>query len=218
LSTSFPIGLFCGTFNPIHNAHLLLAQCACEQFQLKKVYFVTSPRPPHRRDISLPGETRHAMVSKAVSENNSFIASAIELERPGPSYTIHTIKYFEEHIKDDLSHRPEINLLLGADNILHLPTWLQYAEIAQHVRLLIAPRRISCPVNAEIKTNKPELLNMFSKDELAILSTFNYAVIDFPLIDISSSHIRRCIKEGKSARYMVPESVWQLIIKEKIYQ
>ena len=79
---------------------MLLAQFACEQFQLEQVHFVTSPRPPHRQDVVLPGELRHAMVSLAVSGNDHFIASAVELKRPGPSYTIDTIKYFQEHIKD----------------------------------------------------------------------------------------------------------------------
>ncbi len=101
MSNVLPIGLFCGTFNPIHNAHLLLAQCACEQFELKHIYFVTSPRPPHRQDVFLSAETRHKMVSLAVSGNNSFIASEVELERPGPSYTVDTINYFQEHLKDE---------------------------------------------------------------------------------------------------------------------
>ena len=114
LSNLPEIGLFCGTFNPIHNAHLLLAQCACDQFKLQKIYFVTSPRPPHRHDVTLSGEARQTMVLQAVADNDKFIASMVEFERPGLSYTIDTI----EHFKSEFS----VNLLVGADNIIHLPT------------------------------------------------------------------------------------------------
>lgn len=181
------IGLFCGTFNPIHNAHLLLAQCACDQFKLDKIYFVTSPRPPHRADVQLAGEARHAMVSVAVSGNDKFVASDIELKREGLSYTIDSIK----HIKNQSA----VNLLIGADNIIHLPTWHKFDEIIQSCKLLIAPRRTT-------DKNQGQETELFSKEELAILAKAQYKLIDFPLVDISSSNIRQRVKNGKSIRYM----------------
>ena len=104
---------------------------------------------------------------------------------------------------------------MGADNIIHLPSWYKYDEIIEHVHLLIAPRRIAHSIDTK---NKPEPIDMFNKAELAVLSSLHYDIINFPLIDIASSHIRQRLKEGKSVRYMVPESVWQLISEEKIYQ
>lgn len=86
------IGVFCGTFNPIHLGHLLIAECARDQFGLEKVFFVTSPRPPHRSTDLLDGEARHLMVSAAVADNPHFEASRLELERSGPSYTSETIR------------------------------------------------------------------------------------------------------------------------------
>jgi len=203
LSETKDIGLFCGTFNPIHNAHLLLAQCACDQFKLAKIYFVTSPRPPHRQDVFLSGEERHKMVSQAVTANEKFVASSVELERAGPSYTIDTIKYFKD--------RFAINLIVGIDNIIHLPTWHKSEEIFQSCKLLIAPRRLA-------NNSEHHERGMFTAEEFAIVSKIKYDVIDFPLIDISSSDIRQRIKIGKSIHYMVPESAWQLIVQNGYYK
>ncbi len=203
LTNNIEIGLFCGTFNPIHNAHLLLAQCALDQFGLAKVYFVTSPRPPHRQDVILSGEERHDMVSEAVLDNDKFIASTLEVERAGPSYTVDTIK----HLKTQFN----VNLLVGADNVIHLSTWHKFDEISQLCRLLIAPRCLE----AKGRLARMEIL---TASELAILAKTQYDLIDSPLIDISSSSIRQRVKAGKSVRYMVPEPVWKTIEKEQYYK
>jgi nicotinate-nucleotide adenylyltransferase len=200
------IGLFCGTFNPIHNAHLLLAQCACDQFKLHKIYFVTSPRPPHRQDVTLPGEARQEMVLQAVSDNDKFIASEIELERAGPSYTIDTIQYF----KGDFN----VNLLVGADNIIHLPTWHKFDEIVQSCKLLIAPRRM----DKNRVSSGDQKTAIFTMEEHIVLSKIKYDLIDSPLVDIASSDIRQRVKQEKTVRYMVPEKVWQIIEKEKYFK
>jgi len=208
LSNLPEIGLFCGTFNPIHNAHLLLAQCACDQFKLHEIYFVTSPRPPHRQDVSLSGEKRYEMVSQAVSDNDKFIASRIELERPGSSYTIDTIQHFQNKFN--------VNLLIGADNIIHLPAWYKFDEIVQSCKLLIAPRKLDNTRMAN-KSGHQETA-MFTIEEHMILSKVKHALIDSPLVDIASSEIRRRVKEEKTIRYMVPEKVWQIIEKEKYFK
>jgi nicotinate-nucleotide adenylyltransferase len=218
LGNTLQIGLFCGTFNPIHNAHLLLAQCACEQFQLKQIYFVTSPRPPHRQDALLPAEVRHKMVLLAVAENDKFIPSAVELERIGPSFTIDTIKYFQENLQNKTGNSVKINLLLGGDNVLQLPSWHKFEDIIAQTKLLIAPRWADRLGNKQTPTDRPGDAALFTAEEQAILSKTDHGFIEFPLIDISSTYVRQCLKEGKSARYLVPELVWQLIVQDKIFQ
>jgi len=212
------IGLFCGTFNPIHNAHLLLAQCACDQFQLKEIYFVTSPRPPHRQDILVSAEVRHEMVLLAVAENDKFVPSAVELEREGPSFTIDTIEYFKEHLQNKTGSSVKINLLLGGDNVLQLPSWHKFEEIIAQTKLLIAPRWADRLGNKQTPTDRPGDAAVLTPEEQAILGKTDHGFIEFPLIDISSTYIRQCLKEGKSGRYLVPESVWRLIVKDKIFQ
>lgn len=202
MSEQAAIGLFCGTFNPIHNAHLLLAQCACDQFQLQSVYFVTSPRPPHRQVVALSGEARHEMVIQAVSNNDKFIASTFELDRSGPSYTIDTIEYFKSNFK--------VHLIVGADNVIHLPSWHRFEDIAKYCKLLVAPRRIAGVSSAQEK--------MFSIEEYVVLSKLDHAIIDSPLTDISSSNIRERCKQGKTIRYMVPDQVWKIIEEKKYFQ
>ncbi len=204
MSDVIQIGLFCGTFNPIHNAHLLLAQCACEQFQLQQVNFVTSPRPPHRNDTLVSAELRHKMVMLAVTGNDHFASSAVELERSGPSYTIDTIKYFIEHLQKATGKIVKINLLLGGDNVIHLPTWHKFDEISKLARLLIAPRwadRVGMvyrgePVGAKLASPcSPPTgtgAHLFTLEEQAILQKTDHAFIEFPLIDISSTYIRQC--------------------------
>src|SRR5215471_16879606 len=103
------IGIFCGTFNPIHLGHLLVAESARDQFDLTKVIFVTSPRPPHRNDTLLDARERLEMVGLAVANNPAFEASAIEIERPGPSYTIVTV----EQLIASHAVRDRFNLLVG---------------------------------------------------------------------------------------------------------
>ncbi len=160
------IGVFCGTFNPIHLGHLLIAECARDQFALAKVLFVTSPRPPHRRTDLLDGEDRHLLVSAAVADNPHFEASRIELDRHGPSYTSETIrslsKLFNEHSGSDerekkleivprdvpqtgqqtrkKSHR--LNLILGADNIAQISQWHDSHYLLNTCRFLVAPRLV----------------------------------------------------------------------------
>jgi len=153
----------------------------------------------------------------SVKDNDNFIPSAVELERTGLSFTIDTIKYFKEHLQNKAGSPVKINLLLGGDNVVHLPSWHQFDEIINLTRLLIAPRWADRIGNEQTFTDKTNV-NLFSAEEQAILSKTDHAFIEFPLIDISSTYIRQCLKEGKSIRYLVPELVYQLIEKEKIFR
>ena len=135
------IGLFCGTFNPIHMGHLLIAECARDQFALEKVIFVTSPRPPHRIDDLIDGNDRHHLVSAAVADNPHFECSRIEIERDGPSYTSDTVRQLVKEYGGQNECR--INLILGADNIAYLGSWHESSYLLDTCRILVAPRLVN---------------------------------------------------------------------------
>ena len=222
------IGLFCGTFNPIHSGHLLVAECARDQFDLEKVIFITSARPPHRHDVSLASTDRHAMVSAAIADNPFFEASTCEIDREGPSYTVDTIKYFADLYGDECV----FSLLLGGDNIIHLRTWHKIEEIYRCCRLLIAPRFSETLGDSHAEGGAHEGVHLegtseaftlsrpssaLSDLERRVLKGANYELIDFPFLEISSSAIRRRIKEGHSILYMVPKAVSEMIAKRQYY-
>ncbi len=208
------IGVFCGTFNPIHFGHLLIAECARDQFKLDRVFFVTSPRPPHRDDVYLAGEARHHMVALAVADNPIFEASLVEINRAGPSYTIDTIKHFGNLCGTEV----QINLLIGGDNVSQLETWHKINEIYQQTRLLIAPRALeSTRVQSddESKTVAKKLLADLDKIKC---SGARYDLIEFPLVDISSSMIRSRLEADKSVLYMVPPAVNNILLNRGYYK
>ncbi len=202
------IGLFCGTFNPVHYGHLLIAECARSQFKLEKVLFVTSPRPPHRDDVYLDGMARHNMVAAAVQDNSMFEAATIEIERPGASYTIDTINYVRGLFGPDL----RLNLLIGGDNVSQLKTWHKIEDIYRSCRLLVARRTI------DLQNKNNESTRGLSSDLQAIeVDGAKYEVIDFPLVDISSSMIRSRLAAGKSVLYMVPLAVNEILQSRGYY-
>jgi nicotinate-nucleotide adenylyltransferase len=220
------IGLFCGTFNPIHNGHLLVAECARDQFELEKVIFITSARPPHRHDVSLASTDRHAMVSAAIADNPFFEASTCEIDRAGPSYTFDTVKYFADLYGDECS----FSLLIGGDNVINLRTWHRIEEIYLGCRLLIAPRfsealgdsheggsheGSSESTNESFTLSRPS--SALSDLERRVLKGANYELIDFPFVEISSSVIRKRVKDGHSILYMVPTAVSEMITKRRYY-
>lgn len=204
------IGIFCGTFNPIHLGHLLIAECARDQFKLEKVYFVTSPSPPHRFDELLDGNDRHQLVKAAVSDNQNFEASSIELERSGPSYTIDTLK----NINTKYDGKAHLNLIIGGDNLNQLNDWHQISELFKLARILVVPRL------RYIKM-EDDHLQMIGEEPENIESKFPHAelaMVDFPGIAISGSKIRERIEESKTILYMVPNSVNELIIQNGYFK
>jgi nicotinate (nicotinamide) nucleotide adenylyltransferase len=121
--------------------HLLIAECARDQFALEKVVFVTSPRPPHRIDTLIDGNHRHLLVSAAVADNPYFESSRIELEREGPSYTADTVRQLVEVYGG--FDKCRINLILGADNIAYLGSWHESSYLLDTCRILVAPRLVN---------------------------------------------------------------------------
>ncbi len=180
------IGLFGGTFDPVHIGHLIIADSVRELKNLDTVIFIPSASPPHKsRDIFFTADERYRMLFAAVQDDPGFIVSDVEMKRGGISFTIDTIR----EIKASLPAETELSFILGMDNLYELTTWKDLHEIVHECRLLVAKR--VCNKSGEI----PEWLEK------------NCEMIDVPLIGISSSDIRRRISKGKSIRHLVPDAV-----------
>jgi len=208
------VAIFGGTFNPIHHGHLLIAEFARAQFNLEKVIFVTSGTPPHRDDELLDQESRHRLVLAAVSTNQYFEASDVELKRKGLSYTADTLAHFREELGPDV----KLNFIIGGDNFVQIGSWHKVEELIKACRILVAPRleyqtEQTNPLVRKMERTEtnpdPEKYNM-PKDA-------DWAVIDCPGVAISSSGIRERLKDRKSVRYMVPREVNEMLLNEGYY-
>lgn len=199
------IGLFCGTFNPIHLGHLLMAECARDQFELERVLFITSPSPPHRTSGLLDKEERHAMVAAAVADNPFFEASRLEMDRAGPSYTVDTLRLVKENYGTDT----RLNLIIGEDNLPYIKQWRESSEILMLCRLLVAPRQFPTP--------NPKYGSAAGPDG-GLPAAASIEMMEFPLIPISASEIRERLARGRSIRYMVPPAVYDILMKKRHYR
>jgi nicotinate-nucleotide adenylyltransferase len=186
------IGLYGGTFDPIHHGHLILARDAIEQLGLDRVVFLPAAISPHKlARAPAPAELRRAMVAAAIAGEPRFVLDDSELHRTGPSFTIDSV----ESIR---ARTPEARLfyLIGADNLRELHMWRRIEELRQLVQFVIFGR--------DLGRDHPE------------------AAHDFPTlprrIDISATEIRERVARGVSVRYLVPEAVLSLIISHQLYQ
>ena len=189
-------GIMGGVFDPIHYAHLLLAESAAASFKLRGVLFIVSFNPPHRDQLPVaPFPVRLKMVSEAVKDNDRFAFSDMEKEIDKPSYTVNIIDTLREGY-------PEINwhLILGADNIAAFNTWYKPEELIKKAKIIVAGR----PGYEESMKQSP----WFDKVQR----------FEMPLMDMSSTMIRKRIHEGRSIRYLVPECVRRIIEKEGLYK
>ncbi|WP_455497464.1 nicotinate (nicotinamide) nucleotide adenylyltransferase [Coprobacter sp.] len=191
------IGIFSGSFNPIHIGHLIIANYLCEFEGLDEIWFIVSPQNPLKSKDSLMNDIhRVVMVKEAIRENRKFKFCDIEFSLPLPSYTIQTLKALEEKYPQN-----EFYLIIGSDNWLIFDHWKDYKEILKNYPVLIYPR-----FGYEIKTNR---INLPGK---------NVRVTKSPVIDISSTFIREGISKGKNMNYYMPSNVYQYILSKALYQ
>ncbi len=182
------IGLYFGSFNPVHNGHLILAQTALNETKLDYVWLVVSPQNPFKQKKNLLSEyDRLRMVELAIEDNINIQASNVEFNLPRPSYTIDTLTHLADKYRSY-----HFSLIMGKDNLQHIHKWKNYEAIINHYQLYVYPRE-----NAQ----KSELDNHP-----------RVKIFDAPYLNISSTYIRNTVKNGKSIQYMVPESVRQYIL------
>ncbi|MGM1046629.1 nicotinate-nucleotide adenylyltransferase [Paenibacillus uliginis N3/975] len=190
------VGIMGGTFDPIHIGHMLAAEAARDVYQLDEVWFMPSHIPPHKLESGATGQMRLEMTSEAVSGHPSFRTLDFEIERGGVSYTVDTVMELRRaypHI--------EFTFIIGADMVNYLPKWHRIDELAGMLNF--------------IGVNRPG-----SSLDVNLLPSFLQKVVkiaDMPLVDISSTLIRKRVAAGESIRYMVPDRVYDYIVRSGIY-
>lgn len=199
------IALFGGSFNPIHNGHLIIARSVAEQLRVDRMLLIPSRRPPHKTASSLlDAEHRAAMIRLAIAGEASLDMSDYELTSEGTNYTIDSVAHFREEFGLDVS----LYLVIGVDSLNELTSWYRVRALADACRIVTAKR----PGWEEI--NWPQLAGVLSEEQMAILKC---GVLDTPRIEISSTDIRRRIREGRSIRYLVPAAVREHIESNRLY-
>ena len=196
------IGLFGGTFDPPHLGHLILASEAYSQLGLNRLLWVLTPDPPHKQDQSITSIThRLAMVKLAIDGNPHFELSRVELDRPGPHYTLDTIDLIADNFPE-----ADITPIIGSDSLRDLPTWNRPNELLQACHWVGVMRRPGEQENLEVLEN----------DLPGISSKVHY--VDAPLLEIASREIRNRIADGKQFRYYLHPAVYEYIKKHHLYQ
>jgi nicotinate-nucleotide adenylyltransferase len=187
------IGLFFGSFNPIHMGHLIIANVMAETTDLKKVWFIVSPQNPFKPSKGLLHEfDRYDLVQAAISDNYKLEVSDVEFHLPKPSYTIHTLVHLHEKHPDK-----DFKVIIGGDNLINFTKWKNHEQILKDYGLYVYPRP---------STQLSELL-----------SHPNVTSIKAPMLDISATFIRECIRNKQSVRYMVPDVVEERIRAKGFY-
>lgn len=192
------IGLFGGSFDPIHNGHLQLANWTKNKLSLNRIIFIPAAIPPHKQNLKLTdSDHRYRMVQIAIENYPDFDISDVELERNGISYTIDTILYFKNKFEISKSN---LFLIIGADSLLDFPNWKDPDKIVKNSQLIVLQR-------PEIYLDKSE--PKFRRQAIILQS---------PLINISATDIRRRIKRGESISQFVPPAVERYIYEHNLYK
>jgi nicotinate-nucleotide adenylyltransferase len=187
------IGLFFGSFNPIHVGHLIIASTIVETTDLSEIWFVVSPRNPLKSSKSLLHEfDRYDMVQRAIADDFRFRVSDVEFNMPRPSYTSDTLAFLSDKHRDK-----QFELIIGEDNLVSFKKWKNYEAILENYGLIVYPR--PGMAKSEVKPQK------------------NIRIVEAPLLDIPATFIRKLVREEKSIKYLVPQEVEQLILAKKYY-
>ena len=199
------IGIMGGTFDPIHNGHLMLGEYAYKQFALDKVWFMPNGNPPHKSNESIESQTRNRvkMVKLAIEKTPYFSLQLYEVENKGIHYSYKTLEYFRKAYPDH-----EFYFIIGADSLFSIERWV-------HPELLLK----DCIVLAAFRDDKDTVEEM--NEQIQYLNkkySADIRLLNTPNVDISSSEIRSNLKEGKSIKDFVPESVFAYIEEKQLYR
>ncbi len=188
------VGLFFGSFNPVHVGHMIIANHMINWTDLDHVWMVITPHNPHKNKSTLAKDyDRLNLVADAIGDNPRLKASNIEFNLPKPSYTIDTLTYLVEKYPIH-----DFSIIMGGDNLGTLHKWKNYEQILKNHKIYVYQRP-----NYELGEleNHPQV-----------------TILEAPLLNISASYVRKCIKEDKSIRYLVPDAVYESIKASHLYQ
>jgi nicotinate-nucleotide adenylyltransferase len=189
------IGLFFGSFNPIHVGHLIIAEYMATRTDLDQVWFVVSPQNPLKKRSTLAKDyDRLHMVRLALEDNPKLKVTNIEFSLPKPSYTIDTMVYLHEKYPQHT-----FSLIMGGDNLAGIHKWKNFNLLLERYPIHVYQREGSDSASPWQATS-------------------DIRVYDVPMMDISSTYIRQCIAEGNSIRYMVPDSVYEYLLGSNLYK
>ena len=188
------VGIYSGSFNPIHHGHVMLANYQVEFSDLDALWFVVTPQNPlKKKDDLLEDDERLKMVQLAVGDDPRFCVSDIEMHLPTPSYTINTLTVLSEQYPDC-----QFVFICGMDSLQNLKRWREYQKILDNYEILVFPRE--------------------GYDGGELLDYPSVTVLKTPVLEISSSFIRQCIKEGRDVRHFMPEKAFLYMKENHFYE
>lgn len=194
------VGLFFGSFNPVHQGHLILANYLAEETNLEEVWFVITPQSPFKQNKRLlDNHHRLALVEEAIDSYPKLKVCTVEFHLPAPQYTAVTIAHLMERYSE-LS----FSLLIGQDHLKSFHKWYNYESLIAAHQVLVYPR---VPEKLTKKQAKPE-----------VLQHPNLVLVNAPVVEISSSYIRKAHKAGKNIRPLLPEAVWKYLDEMNFYR
>lgn len=214
---SEPLGLFGGTFDPVHFGHLRLAEEAIGHLGLGGVRWIPAGQPPHRGTPEVTAEQRLEMVLRCTAENGHFSVDASEVKAAAPSYTVNTL----ERLRAELGPEQPLVLLVGADAFAGLPTWHRWQEILTLAHVAVS-HRPGFPV--EVASLPSALASTFKAHRLTTVNGLKDApaggIATFAMtqLAISATQIRKLLNNGLSARYLLPDSVLDYIQRHQLYR
>ena len=188
------VGIYSGSFNPIHHGHVMLANYLVEFSDLDELWFVVTPQNPLKeKDELLDDDERLKMVQLAVGDDPRFHVSDIEMHLPTPSYTINTLTTLSEQYPDF-----QFVFICGMDSLQNLKNWREYQKILDNYELLVFPRE--------------------GYDGGDLINYPSVSVLKTPILEISSTFIRQCVKEGRDVRHFMPEKAFLYMKQRSFYE
>lgn len=217
------LGLFGGTFNPIHNGHLTIARQTHEALALERIVFIPTSDPPHKSDKDLASaHDRYEMVRLAIALEPAFAISDVEMRRPGKSYSIDTVRSLQQ----EYGPHVRLSFLIGLDAFLEVPTWREPAALLKLTSFVVMNR----PGTSFQDLSRLEILPPLPQQSLADLDEGRISKLDIPLgaqrltclhlppCDISASDIRAKIRQGVSVANLLPQPVESYILRHHLYE